>query len=70
MRACVHVATSSRARAPPVLPPAPGDTHAEIRRRFEANRGVRDLYAVKFNLSDGRASLKALREMKGMTTRA
>lgn len=44
----------------------PGDLKEQVRGGFELNRGVQDLYAVKYHLSDGRVQLKMLREMMAM----
>lgn len=43
-----------------------GDLKEQIRGGFELHRGVKDLYAVKYYLSDGRVQLKMLREMMAM----
>lgn len=43
-----------------------GDLKEQIRGGFELHRGVKDLYAVKYHLSDGRVQLKMLQEMMAM----
>ncbi len=40
--------------------------HAEIRRQFDAARQERDVYRVKYQLSDGRQRLKQLKDMLGL----
>jgi hypothetical protein len=46
---------------------AAGELHSEIRHSFEQNRYVRDLYAIKYNLSDGRTRLGQLQTMVAFT---
>jgi len=43
------------------------DLHGEIRRNFEQNKPVRDTYAIKYNLSDGRTRLSQMKLMLGLT---
>ena len=43
-----------------------GDLKQQIRGGFELHRSVKDLYAVKYHLSDGRVQLKMLQEMMAM----
>ncbi|BDA41176.1 hypothetical protein COCOBI_01-8310 [Coccomyxa sp. Obi] len=43
-----------------------GELRREIRRGFDQERGVKDVYAMKYSLSNGRVQLKQLRDMLGM----
>lgn len=45
-----------------------GELRMEVRQGFEKERGVRDAYAMKYSLSNGRVQLKQLRDMLGMRT--
>ncbi|KAF5841043.1 hypothetical protein DUNSADRAFT_14601 [Dunaliella salina] len=47
--------------------PTKGELHGEIRRGFEQHKHVRDLYAIKYNLSDGRTRLGQLQTMFAFT---
>ncbi|KAL6761821.1 hypothetical protein V8C86DRAFT_2528432 [Haematococcus lacustris] len=52
------------------VPPASrSELAAEVRRGFEEQRGVTDLYAIKYHLSEGRASLKRLQDMLGLAAK-
>ena len=43
-----------------------GDLKEQIRGGFNLHRSLKDLYAVKYHLSDGRVQLKMLQEMMAM----
>ncbi len=43
-----------------------GELRKEIRHGFDQERGVKDTYAMKYSLSNGRVQLKQLRDMLGM----
>lgn len=43
-----------------------GELRKEIRQGFDQERGVKDVYAMKYSLSNGRVQLKQLRDMLGM----
>ena len=48
--------------------PPTGELRQEVRREFDLQRNKRDLYAIKYNLSDGRNRLKQLQTMLAFTS--
>lgn len=51
-----------------LLLPLPDEVRKQVRQEFETQKHLDDGYSIKYALSDGRAKLKQLEAMFGMTS--